>query len=188
MAQHTLDLPVVTIPETGTKHVLLTDKELKVEKDTADGNVKDLERRLEAVRDRLSRVDSEEGEEELSSARDEELALMRQVEVARKIQDRLMVAISNRETILPSAEIVSVQVRVPTYDELTKAESLYRSLENDRFVTDRGKVIQHLMRTCAPDVSGMHPAIGKHVERWLMRAVWPEDELLPFWYIALNRS
>lgn len=186
MAQYTLDLPVVTIPETGSKHVLPTDKELKIERDSAEGNIKDLERRIETNDAKLVQPDVSEDEQRAIKADTENLR--QQMELAKKIRERLDVAIENRDTIIANSEIITVNVRVPSYDELAKAESLYRSLEGDRFVTDRGKVIQHLMRSCAPDTAQLHPVVGRHVERWLMRAVWPEDELLPFWFIALNRS
>lgn len=188
--QHTLDLPVITIMETGTRHVLPTDKELQIERDSAEGNIKDIERRLADIELRLSKADGGVGDDDASAStklREDKANLDRQMELAKAIKERLDVAMSNRSSIIADAEIVSIGVRVPTYDELAKAEGMYRTLEGDRFVTDRAKVVQHLMRTCAPDVAQHHPVIGRHVERWLMRAVWPEDELLPFWYIALNR-
>ena len=184
MAQYSLDLPVVTIPESGSKHVLPTEKELRLERDAADGNIKDLERRVEANEAKLATAEGEEAK----TLREESETLSRQLKLATQIKERLEVAMANREAIIATAEVVTVSVKVPTYDELAKAESLYRTLEGERFVTDRGKVIQHLMRSCAPDVASQHPVVGRHVERWLMRAVWPEEELLPFWYIALNRS
>jgi hypothetical protein len=185
--QHTLDLPVITIMETGTRHVLPTDKELQIERDSAEGNIKDIGRRIAELEERMSKS-NDDNKEEASKLSEERASLERQMDLAQSIRDRLDVAISNRSTIIAEAEIVSIGVRVPTYDELSKAEGMYRTLEGERFVTDRAKVVQHLMRTCAPDVAKHHPVIGRHVERWLMRAVWPEDELLPFWYIALNRS
>jgi len=184
MAQYSLDLPVVTIPESGSKHVLPTEKELRLERDAAEGNIKDLDRRIETNEAKLATAEGDE----VKATKEEAELLQRQHRLATQIKDKLDVAIANREAIIATAEVVTVSVRVPTYDELSKAESLYRTLEGDRFVTDRGKVIQHLMRACAPDVASLHPVVGRHVERWLMRAVWPEEELLPFWYIALNRS
>lgn len=190
MSQYTLDLPVVTIAETGSRHVLPTDKELKVERDAAEGNVKDIQRRLEtceAKRQRLIQDGGEDAGAAKSELEQEQQALEAQLKIAKQIIERLNVAIENRATIMDDAEVVSITVKIPTYEELTKAESLFRSLENDRFVTDRAKVLQHLMRVCAPDVQKHHPAIGKYVERWLMRAVWPDEDQLPFWFIALNR-
>lgn len=187
MSQYTLDLPVVTIEETGSKHVLPTEKELKIERDTAEGNIKDIERRLEAAKAKLSSAEYADDDAGATALKDEVATLERQADLASKILDRLEVAINNRESIIATADVVSVKVRVPTYDELAKAEALHRHLEGDRFVCDRAKVIHHLMRSCAPDVASHHPVVGRHVEKWLMRAVWPEDELLPFWYIALNR-